>query len=333
MKQGLPKIGLFILSALIVLCLAELLFRFFADSGSELSAEKIWETQRANLRKAYKNVRTEIGGITFREEKTGEEIFDEPYIRILFLGDSFTIGAGIRDHQDRFSEIAEARLNQELAGAESPRRVHIFNAGKAGSNPRLWDTYFKVVEPVYKPHFVYAIFFLRNGTRLGTSLAHQKEIIDPIREKYWNMPLYNLSAMVRFFYNRLAWREYTMQFKEILTSSYLGSPDERAVWREQQQALLGISRACQEKNISFHLVIFPILFNLKDYEFHEVEKEIQAFAENHDIPVFPLTPGFLGENDRTLWVASNDQHPNEKGHRIAAETLLPYLRTMLPQLK
>lgn len=135
--------------------------------------------------------------------------------------------------------------------------------------------------------------------------------------------------MLRFFYNRLAWRDYTKKFKEILTSSYLGSPEERAAWQEQQKYLLNIENTCRHKNIAFHLDIFPLLFNLKDYEFHAVEEEIMAFAKRYDMPFFSLTPGFLGEEDRTLWVASNDQHPNEKGHRIAADTLLPYLRTTL----
>lgn len=78
-------------------------------------------------------------------------------------------------------------------------------------------------------------------------------------------------------------------------------------------------------NIPFHLVIFPILLDLDDYKFSAVENEIARFAKANDIQVFSLTPGFLGEDDRSLWVSPVNQHPNAEGHRIAADTLYPYL--------
>ena len=90
--------------------------------------------------------------------------------------------------------------------------------------------------------------------------------------------------------------------------------------------MLEISDACKKNSVPFHLVIFPMLFNLKNYEFHDVEEEIIRFANNHQIPVYSLTPGFLGKEDHSLWVANNDQHPNEKGHQIAATRLLEYMR-------
>jgi hypothetical protein len=82
---------------------------------------------------------------------------------------------------------------------------------------------------------------------------------------------------------------------------------------------------CRQKQIPFHLVIFPLLFNLKSYEFHGVEEEIKRFAKTHGMVLCSLTPGFLGKDDHTLWVAPSDQHPNEKANRIAADTLQPFI--------
>jgi len=79
-----------------------------------------------------------------------------------------------------------------------------------------------------------------------------------------------------------------------------------------------------------HLIVFPLLYDLEsEYRFHEVEKEITRFAGASEIPVFSLTPGFIGRTSRTLWISPHDQHPNELGHRIAAETLYPYLKKVV----
>jgi hypothetical protein len=90
---------------------------------------------------------------------------------------------------------------------------------------------------------------------------------------------------------------------------------------------------CASLGIPFHLVLFPLLFDLESYAFADVEAEIGRFAADAGLPVFSLTPGFLGQDARSLWVSRFDQHPNEEGHEIAAKTLLPYLRSSLDRLE
>ena len=129
-----------------------------------------------------------------------------------------------------------------------------------------------------------------------------------------------------FFWDRLAWREYTDLFTARLKRAYLGTHAERAMWRRQQTALLSIAARCDAASVAFHLVVFPLLLDLDRYAFHDVEAEIRQFAERSSIPVFSLTPAFLGKRDHELWVASNNQHPNVLGHRLAAARLLEYVR-------
>jgi hypothetical protein len=75
-----------------------------------------------------------------------------------------------------------------------------------------------------------------------------------------------------------------------------------------------------------------VLYNLNDnYPFYDVEEEISRFAEEANIPVFSLTSGFIGKNAADLWVSANDQHPNEQGHIIAADTLLPYVLDVISE--
>jgi lysophospholipase L1-like esterase len=262
----------------------------------------------------------------FRTLSLDSEMFEENRTRVLFLGDSFTQGAGLDNLDDRFSNVLARRINDDLERAGGSDRVDIFNGGIGGSNPVHWIRYFQRIVPTYKPHIVFAIFFLRDGAPIPTSLFLNRAEIDPIRAKFHEKPGYSQSAVLRFLYNKLAWREYGDQFKRRLIASYVGTPEQTVTWRQRRPALLQIARACQSMGIPFHLVIFPILLNLDDYEFSDVEDEISRFAQSNGIPVFSLTSGFLGKDDRSLWVSPVNQHPNADGHRIAADTLQPYLR-------
>jgi lysophospholipase L1-like esterase len=327
MRRILSVSALLLAATSLSLGLAELVFVVFSISHPELTTETLWGGQPDEADR-YQRV-TRVGGTGFRQLPLAPGVLEsDEYTRVLFLGDSFTEGSGVAI-EDRFTDLVEARLNAELVGAGSPERLHFFNAGLGGSNPLQWLEYYRALEPYYRPAVVIAVFFLRDGAPLPTSLLLNQRTIDPIREKYRAMPLYGASALLRFFYHRLAWKEYGEIFTRKVQSSYLGSKEQRRAWSRRSQALAEIAADCRRKGLSFHLVIFPFLFDLKDYEFFGVEQEVTRFASQHGIPVYSLTPGFLGEDEETLWVASNDQHPNEKGHRIAADTLLPYLRTAL----
>lgn len=334
LKNILTTSGVSVLSTLIALCLAELLFRMaIYDPNSEFTTDTIWKAQKTNMDFDKKRAWSEIGGTRFREEPISRTLLQKEFLRILFLGDSFTVGAGVKNRDDRFTDIIETQLNRDAIDDTLPfSKVHVFTAAKGGTSPSHWIGFFNAVEPQYKPHVVLAVFFLRDGAGLATSVKLNKRLVNPIREKFTNMPLHDYSFLLRYFYNKLAWREFTASLKQTLISSYLGSKRETSIWRRERESLLAISDACKKKSVPFHLVVFPLLSNLKNYEFHGVEDEIIRFANTHQIPVYSLTPGFLGEEDRSLWVANNDQHPNEKGHRIAANTLLEYMRLSIPEL-
>lgn len=72
--------------------------------------------------------------------------------------------------------------------------------------------------------------------------------------------------------------------------------------------------------------------NLDRYRFDQVEAEISRFADEHAIPAFSWRPDFAEKKATELWVGAGDQHPNAQAHRIAADTLYPYLVMALSHL-
>jgi lysophospholipase L1-like esterase len=261
----------------------------------------------------------------FRQWPLPDGVFDESTTRVLVLGDSVTFGFGVQNGLDRFTDRIQQRANEELRPQH--RHVHLYNAGVSGTNPDTWVHYLTDLAPEYKPQHVFAIFFLRDGTELCTSLACHKEQIGALQEAYDDKLWYRYSHLGNYLGNALIARDFEAEYADQIRKSYLGSPEERRPWRLQRQALREIKSYCDDHGIDMRLVIFPLLYGLeseKKYQFHDVEDEITRFASEAGIPSFSLLQGFLGHDGRSLWVAPNDQHPNAQGHAIAANTLYPY---------
>ncbi len=272
---------------------------------------------------------TPRNGAGFREDPVPPEAFDEHTTRVLVLGDSFTFGQGVPDANDRFTERIEARLNAEAAAAGSDRRFHLYNAGAPGSFPSDWLVYLEKLLPRYRPNVVVAVFFLRDGTSLSTSLRYYQDKIDELRSEVDGRLAYRFSYVGRTLLEQGLEQRFSDWYLDQFRRAYLGNDEETKSWVTMRNRLRLIDRACQEAGVEFQLVIFPLLFGLRDYRFYDVEEKIADFARGDGIPVLSLIEGFAGRDERALWVGPHDQHPNEAGHAVAAETLYPYLARTL----
>ena len=262
----------------------------------------------------------------FREAPVPREAFAEEATRVLFLGDSFTFGYGVDDGSLRFSDVIERDFAES---SPTGGLVHIYNAGVSGTYPTHWIGYLRELLPVYRPEHVVAVFFLRDGTLLGTSLRFNEAKIEEIRERHTGGPLYEMSYLARTFLDRRVARDFTQWYLGEFERSYLGDEEQTSTWRDMQVVLGRMDRLCKREGIDFSLVIFPMLFDLDDYRFEAVEREIERFCDESGIRHFSLTPGFLGREASELWVSQDDQHPNAAGHALAAATLRPYLEDVL----
>lgn len=324
LRNRLGKLSLAAFSTLLVLGCLELVGRFIYQRDQSLRAELSWVVKEPH-REARDAETTEVGDFQLRDT-IPEQALEDGVLRILFLGDSFTVGYGLEDNRQRFTDRIEQRLRDE--GLPAGYRVDVFNAGMAGTAPDSWSKCLEDVLPLYRPHLVISVFFLRDGTPLSTSLRFHQITMELINSRYQSWPLYRQSRLLRVLYDRLAWRDFTMYYQLRLSLSYVGSKEDRLMWNKQQRHLRKIRDLCRDQGLPFQLIIFPMLFDLDHYSFFPVEAEIERFAREAEIPVFSLTPGFLGRDAASLWVAANDQHPNAEGHQIAADTLFPLVEEL-----
>jgi hypothetical protein len=229
--------------------------------------------------------------------------------RILLLGDSFTLGIGVRDEHtlDRFVESA---LGTQTASIE------VMNLGITGSNTRYQQSILKDYALHYHPDVIVMVMFPNDAQLKGTiSFLSQPVVLRRIRQRS-----YFLNAFVGRFEKRTTHRR--------LIEHYLaGYTDNHAGWREIQASLQEADKIAQAHGIRFAVALFPVLIHLDTrYPLDAVHEIVAQFCAEANIPFCDLLPAFRGQDAPALWVHPTDQHPNEIATKIAGTALATFLR-------
>jgi hypothetical protein len=246
--------------------------------------------------------------------------------RILFLGDSFTYGSGVADVARVFPSLVVAKLN-ELGAGPAERTYELFNGGIPGSLTDRWVRLFQAAVEPLDPDLVVAVFFLRDGTKgvggSGDLIRGIGARMDELSRTSW---LFRNSHAYRFFRERSARRELSREYLGGMRAAYLGTPEETGEWRNAQANLLAIRDEIERRGGAFALVVFPLLFELgADHPLADVCAEVERFARASGMRVHSLLPAFLGLDAAGLWVSPLDQHPNERAHALAADSITEFL--------
>jgi lysophospholipase L1-like esterase len=249
--------------------------------------------------------------------------------RVLVLGDSFTFGLGVSNDSAVFPKLLEQWLNR-TADNSRIRHIEVLNGGLAGSLTADWMSLLERVTPSFNPDVVLVVFSLRDGTRT-TAMG---SFFGPIRNQIVRRD--DASRLYRHLYTYRLVRDYLDQrqvahlYSTTLKASYFGTSKQTEEWRVAQDNLLRLLRFSKAHSAVMGLAIFPVLVNLDThYPFRGISDTIYAFSVRNSILVHDLLPDFKGHTGPELWVSAYDQHPNERGHAIAAHALLPFVQQLL----
>ncbi|MFQ5349133.1 MAG: SGNH/GDSL hydrolase family protein [Thermoanaerobaculia bacterium] len=229
-------------------------------------------------------------------------------VRIAMLGDSFTLGTGVRDE-----DTLPARLEKVLTRTRPG--VEVLNFGVGGTNtPRQIELLERQVLD-YRPDIVLVVVFLNDAGRSGTvSLISKPWLLPALREHSQF-----LNALVRPVERRILHHTMIRHYRRGFDSDSPG-------WLAVQQALLRAAELCAGHGCKLMVVVYPVLFGLaQDYPFSDAHASIEAFCEHTAIPYADLLPALIGHDPSQLWVHATDPHPNEKAHALAAARLVAEL--------
>ncbi len=252
-------------------------------------------------------------GILYRDDH------DLPVVRgtgddqhVVFVGDSFTFGHGVKRIADRFSN----RLATSLA-AEDPSRYTITNLSNAGVDlhwaERLIEELFAQKIPVDRVVYVVCL------NDIETFHPRHKTYYVDLQQHAPHFFLWKHTYFFNLMYFRL--RQFTVSdfhdYYQFVREYYDGEP-----WQKMRRKLDQVNSLCRTHGARLDVVVFPFLHNLgPDYPFRDVHTQWSEWGRDSGVRVLDLHETLEAHSAEGLTVNRYDAHPNERAHALAAEAL------------
>jgi hypothetical protein len=304
---AIANLGLSVCLLLGVVTAAELAFACFADFSDTFNITNV------SKRWLVLHIDHERNNEGNRDREPFTKYVPAGRKRIIFLGDSFTIGHGIKRMEDRFTDRIAAWLNEK-----APGKYVVANLGEPGVEASVVEStaaavMFKMQADVSLFVYIYNL----NDIEGYMQLVGQ----DPLEGIYTSQPkffLFRDTYLLNWLYFRfLQFRARNNMYFERLAAAYRGP-----AWDGLRAKLSQLHRECQEGHADFRMVIFPFLHDLTgDDSFREGRARLVDFCKSEKIPVLDLDPIFRQHAGENLMVSRFDGHPNERAHAIAAEAI------------
>lgn len=233
--------------------------------------------------------------------------------RIVFVGDSFTAGHGIKDVRERFTGIIEERLKKAFPdgnyevytiavnGWETDDEVDYFN--------RLFEEGFKADE----------IILCFNMNDIAWASPKKQSTFKLLNEKAPKNWLLQHSFFLNFLYIRIGMfstHEYKNYF-DWLSESYEGK-----TWELEKMLLWKFKEVCVRNGCTLKVVILPLIGDLSGgFRLKASHDKVASFFRSVGIPYIDLSKRLSGFPAKKLTVNKFDAHPNEFAHNIIAEEI------------
>lgn len=240
-------------------------------------------------------------------------------VRIAVVGDSFSFGPYMQ-YDDTFAKRLERWLNLN----ENQPPVEVINYGV----PRYSTSHEVAVveraireqadlivlqitlnDPEIKPYRPTGLLVDQN--------TGQVELTNPIL-RYWR----SLSYVVTRIKNTETHREYVRYFFKLFEG--------RKTWRQFSDSLKAIVQRCEAAQVPIVAVVFPLFGHPvnKDYPFYPLHEKVAGALQELGIKGLDIADQYRDMPlDRLQVIPIADRHPNEIGHRIAAEAMIPWLQS------
>jgi hypothetical protein len=264
------------------------------------------------------------GGASFRPENSAgyrdveHEKEKSPGVhRAVFVGDSFTYGAGVL-----FDDTYAQRVARGLS-ADRGERWEAVVLARPGLTTAQEAEIVRKEAFAYEPDLLFLGYVLNDAE--GANAAEQRRA-DDWREELKGAPSapppWHRSALLSLVADRVkATRENRAR-----VANYLALyRDDQPGYRNVVKGLTEIAALAHEHRVPLVVAVFPLFGNPLDrtYPFAFIHKKLEALCRPLGVMFVDLLPYYLGLDWKLLVVeGASDEHPNEIAHRIAAEALL-----------
>lgn len=235
--------------------------------------------------------------------------------KIVFLGDSFLGGSGIKDIKDRYSDRIEKALGEEYV---------VFNLAAGGADTRRELQMLRDLR--LKPDYVLLCYLGNDINKAAKDFGYSYPLKHPYETLIW--PLKQVVKRSYF----LNW----MYFHLVSSPNAAYADYNQSLYKDKSllkyhfkdlQRLIGY---CRENQIAFSVMIQPFMHNSQDCAYFI--NPVKEFLREQNIPVLDVSPVFSGVPVKDLVVNPRDLHPNEKANQLIADSLYQFLKgdTLFP---
>jgi len=278
-------------------------YRFYVDTTDSFALTKF--AQRWFERYYHLN------NLNARDNIDYQYKFTQGKRRITFIGDSFTIGHGVKDVDERFANLIR-KNNPEF-------EIHVMAANGMETIDQL-DLVKSLISQGYQFDLVILGYNLNDIAYL---LPETNELYDRIDAHQKSLGFFGNNS---YLINLLEARSFAKDnsgvgnYYDYLVPSYFNE-----YWTQQKQNLLELKETIEQAKGKLGVVIFPFLTQLNsDYQFTNVHEQLNQFWKSENVHYLDLFPVYQPFSDEELMVNENDPHPNELAHKLAAEEIQSY---------
>lgn len=276
------------------------------------SQEPLGYVQKAKFEGNIGDIPMKINSRKLRDREYSQKK-QEGVFRIVCLGDSVTLGWGVR-LEDTFVKKLEGLLND----TSSMSKFEVINAGVGGYNTVQEVSFFRSEVQQLGEIDLVLLFFTVNDAqnRLEPFPAPRAEPKDRIR---------NVSHVFREILNRILPTisgiiEYLTYPKVDYQSDYLPPNDEG--WKRSKEALRSLKNLCRKNGTKLVVFMIPAMQNLKkNYQFVTIHRKLKQYSLEEKIAFFDLYAYFKGKDDSEVRISLIDGHPNESAHDLIARSV------------
>jgi lysophospholipase L1-like esterase len=227
--------------------------------------------------------------------------------RIMMLGDSTTLGWGVRA-EDTAAKSLERKLNTHVPTGYT--RVEVMNTGVGNYDTVQEATYYETIGRTYHPDLVILVFFINDAEPV------------PMEKKSF---LVDRSYLIAFTINRfdglLRHAGVRPDWKQYYASLY---DDDRPGFQACKKALVSLTYSTRSDGARLLVAILPELrqINGDSYPFKAAHKKIEDVLSTERVPVIELINGLKDRGpESTLWVTPLDDHPDAEAYNLISDQL------------
>jgi len=291
---------------LVALCFAggELYYRFVYDTTDSIAYTKV--SQQWGERYIVQN------SAGFRDNVQYSLPITPGKRRISFLGDSFTVGHGVKSVEDRFPNLLRAQ--------HADWEIHVL--AKLG-----WDTGRELQElekyqkSGYQFDNVVLVYCLNDVADLFPEWTQAVERIQEESKRGGWLRRHSFFLDILYHRYMAAHNPYIKNYYGFVRQGYEG-----ARWESQQQRLSALQQLVESNGGKFTVVTFPFMQSIgPNYEYGVVHERLDDFWKRLNVPHLDLLSTFGGQSRRQIMVNAYDPHPNEFANSLAARAIEAFL--------